>query len=62
MEDARDENVHIKNKQKDKFKSYEQIPTENIGIAKPTRCPLLDSIIFDKDEFQRLNYLHGPFT
>jgi hypothetical protein len=48
-------------KQQHKFNTYESIPTESINISKPTRCPF-DSIIFDKDEFQRLNYLHGPFT
>ena len=48
-------------KQQAKFKVTEPIPTESINISKPTGCPL-DSIIFDKDEFQRSNYLHGQFT
>jgi hypothetical protein len=50
-----------KGKQKSKYMNSKTIPIENIDFTKPNGCPL-DSIIFDKDEFQRLNYLHGPFT
>ena len=39
----------------------EPIPQENIRYNKPNGCPA-DSIMFDNDEFQRLNYKYGPFT
>ena len=44
-----------------KYKSNGQIPTENISYNKQNGC-LPHSTIFDHDEFQKLNYLDGPFT
>ena len=44
-----------------KYRNTESIPYDNIRYNKPNGCPA-DSIMFDNDEFQRLNYKYGPFT
>ena len=60
-EDARDRNEYIKSNNSISLILMNQYQLKSINISKPTGCPF-DSIIFDKDEFQRSNYLHGPFT
>ena len=59
--DAHDKLAHTSAKQTTNTGIQKPIPYENIRYNKPTGCPA-DSIMFDNDEFQRLNYKYGPFT
>ena len=58
---------HKRNRQKPKrnYGRYKSVPEENIRtpveFPRPDGCPE-DSIVFDQTEYNRLNYLHGPFT
>jgi hypothetical protein len=55
------QNRSYKRKANKKYNAKESIDAEYISINKPHGCPAY-SIIFDHNEYQRLNYLYGPFT